>query len=931
MSDDELVENMLREEFGSNGEAERRALFEAFAADDDDLPTPSAIARAFETPTQAFTPPIGEVGKIVGGRYKLQELLAEGGMGSVWVADQFDPVRRRVAVKLIKPGMDSRQVVARFEAERQALALMDHPNIARVFDGGLIESGHPYFAMELVNGLPIAKFCDEAGLDVRERLELFVQVCNAVQHAHQKGIVHRDLKPSNVLVTMIDGRPTPKVIDFGVAKALGGRLTDASDQTRFGAVVGTLEYMAPEQAAYSGTDVDTRADVYALGVLLYELLTGLHPFGSERLRKAAMDEVIRILHEEQPSRPSTKLGTSESLTSAAAVRRVDPNRLLGSLRGELDWITLKCLEKDRNRRYESASGLAADVRRHLANEPVQAMPPSAGYRLMEFIRRNRRGVIAAGVVFVGLLLGATGLAWGYFRAEANRTLAEQRLAQITKSLNLFASIVKDIDPRSESGLGPSLYEQLRERVHRAADELELETVGDRPTLARLQLLLGETLVGLGSDQKAAQILERARDGFEDEFGTLHPETLAAVHSLAASYRGVGRLDEAIQLFSRVRDKRTESLGADHPETLRTMNSLAVTLNRAGRTAEAIELYESMREPLAKKVGPDDPLALAALANLAASYHKTRRHAEAVALYEQVFKAQSSVLGPHHQSTFRTQSHLAAAHRATGNWAEAIRHYEDVRGAMTAKFPDDSETYIAVNNLGVAYYSNGQSDRAVPLFEELLDRSIERRGRTHHQTLAVMINLAANYVEVGRIEDAQPLVEEVLDGPFDPARYRIVAPILVRIHAESGKRAEAVALAKKVAMEVRRRSSRIGPEFSELLGVLGGHLIVAKAYADAESLLREALAEAGSGGWNKHSIEANLGAALVGRRKSAEAETLLLKGFEGMKANESKAPPRKRRRLGETVEALVELYASTSKPELAEKWRMEAAALNAKRP
>ena len=322
-------------------------------------------------------------------------------MGEVWVAKQTEPVKRKVALKLIKTGMDSRAVLARFEQERQALAMMDHPNIARVLDGGLTPSGQPFFVMELVNGLPLTKFCDEAKLTPKERLELFVPICQAVQHAHQKGIVHRDLKPANILVTLIDGKPVPKVIDFGVAKATGGKLTDESMSTQFGAVVGTLEYMSPEQAAFSGVDIDTRADIYSLGVILYELLTGLRPIDAKRLKQAALAEMIRIIQEEQPSKPSTRLSTDESLPSLAAMRHTEPKRLIALLRGELDWVVMKCLEKSRERRYETVNGLARDIQRYLADEPVEARPPSTGYRLSKFLQRNKGPVLAASLVLLG--------------------------------------------------------------------------------------------------------------------------------------------------------------------------------------------------------------------------------------------------------------------------------------------------------------------------------------------------------------------------------------------------------------------------------------------------------------------------------------------------------------------------------------------------
>jgi eukaryotic-like serine/threonine-protein kinase len=371
---------------------------------------------------------------VIAGRYMLQQKIGEGGMGEVWVAEQTKPVKRKVALKLIKTGMDSRAVLARFEQERQALAMMDHPNIARVLDGGLTPSGQPFFVMDLVNGLPLTKFCDEARLTTRERLELFVPVCQAVQHAHQKGIVHRDLKPANILVTLIDGKPVPKVIDFGVAKATVGNLTDDCMSTQFGTVVGTLEYMSPEQAEFSGVDIDTRADIYSLGVILYELLTGLRPINGKRLKEAALTEMVRIIQEEEPSKPSARLSTDESLPSMAALRQTEPRKLMALLRGELDWVVMKCLEKKRDRRYDTANGLARDIQRYLADEPVEARPPSAGYRLSKFLRRNKGPVVAAALVLLTLLAGIAGTTFGLIRAEHRRieALAQREIADKAK-------------------------------------------------------------------------------------------------------------------------------------------------------------------------------------------------------------------------------------------------------------------------------------------------------------------------------------------------------------------------------------------------------------------------------------------------------------------------------------------------------------------
>jgi serine/threonine protein kinase/WD40 repeat protein len=399
------------------------------------------------------------------GPYKLLEQIGEGGMGLVFVAEQTQPVQRRVALKVIKPGMDSRQVIARFEAERQALALMDHPNIARVFDGGTTASGRPYFVMELVRGLPITQFCDDNRLTIQQRLHLFHAVCLAVQHAHHKGVIHRDIKPSNVMVTSHDGTPVVKVIDFGIAKAIGQKLTDKTVYTQFAQFVGTPAYLSPEQAGLSGIDVDTRTDIYALGVLLYELLTGSTPFTPERLQQVAFDEMRRIIREEEPPRPSTRISTvRQAATTISANRRSDPKRLRQACHGELDWMVMKALEKDRTRRYETSSAFAADVQRYLAHEPVQAHPPSVNYRVRKFARRHRAGALAGSLVALTLLAGLVGTTWGLIRATQAEGVAIQESKQketalIEKEAALTAA--RDSQQQATDKLWWSLYERAR--------------------------------------------------------------------------------------------------------------------------------------------------------------------------------------------------------------------------------------------------------------------------------------------------------------------------------------------------------------------------------------------------------------------------------------------------------------------------------------
>ena len=448
----------------------------SFLRDDDVAPTssPAGVGPEMSGGPTVELPTTERPGTVIG-PYKLLQQIGEGGMGTVFMAEQTQPVQRKVALKVIKPGMDSRQVIARFEAERQALAMMDHVNIARVFDAGATESGRPYFVMELVHGVPITKYCDDNHLTPRERLELFVPVCQAIQHAHQKGIIHRDIKPSNVMVTLYDGKPVPKVIDFGVAKATEQKLTERTLFTQYGTMVGTLEYMSPEQAEMSALGVDTRSDIYSLGVLLYELLTGSTPLTHKRMKEAAYAEILRMIKEEEPPKPSTRLSDSgEALASISANRHMEPAKLTKLVRGELDWIVMKTLEKDRNRRYETANGFAADVQRYLADEPVQACPPSAWYRLRKFVRRNRRPVSAASLVLLALVAGVIGTTWGLIRAEQQRHIVERQrneLAERNQALRASREHERLLNERARQAIeavtSEAAIEQLtREKVLR---------------------------------------------------------------------------------------------------------------------------------------------------------------------------------------------------------------------------------------------------------------------------------------------------------------------------------------------------------------------------------------------------------------------------------------------------------------------------------
>jgi cytochrome c-type biogenesis protein CcmH/NrfG len=513
-----------------------------------------------QSPESATAAAPGEGPGTVIGPCKLLEQIGEGGFGVVFMAQQQEPIRRKVALKVLKPGMDSKQVIARFEAERQALALMDHPNIARVFDGGATPSGRPYFIMELVNGVPITEFCDEHHLTPRQRLELFVSVCQAVQHAHQKGIIHRDLKPSNVLVALYDGKPVPKVIDFGIAKAAGQQLTDKTLVTGFGAIVGTLEYMSPEQAEINQLDIDTRSDIYSLGVLLYELLTGSPPFTKKDMEAGGLLETLRVIREQEPTKPSAKLSTAEGLPTLAANRGTEPAKLTRLVRGELDWIVMKALEKDRNRRYETASAFAADVQRYLTDEPVLACPPSAWYRFGKFARRNRTQLALA--VALGLLLSAGG-AFGWHsdrQATATRVEADRRAArterEVTAALAELAALLdrggdeiqnpprwrltldaaRSAHRRAGAALeaGPA-SDELREQVRAAGDRLAVAEA-DCETAGQCEGWVADFVAGVGRpDRFSVADLRRRAEGLLDRAGV--PPAATPLGSRAAAVRG----------------------------------------------------------------------------------------------------------------------------------------------------------------------------------------------------------------------------------------------------------------------------------------------------------------------------------------------------------------------------------------------------------
>jgi serine/threonine protein kinase len=778
-----------------------------------------AVARSIPGTS---SPVPGEAPGTVIGPYKLLEQIGEGGFGVVFMAEQQQPLRRKVALKVLKPGMDTRQVVARFEAER--LALMDHPNIAKVIDAGTTASGRPYFVMELVRGVPITEFCDQRRLTPRQRLELFVTVCQAVQHAHQKGIIHRDLKPSNVLVTLHDVVAVPKVIDFGIAKATTQRLTERTLFTQFAQLVGTPLYMSPEQAEMNGLDVDTRSGVYALGVLLYELLTGTTPFESETLKKVGLDEMRRIIREEEPPTPSLRLSTLEAKACSTVSERrgVDERRLRQLLQGELDWIVMKALEKDRNRRYESASALAADVQRYLADEPVEACPPSASYRLQKYWRRNRRVLVTAGM-FAAVLVAATGgSVWLAVDANAARRLADERLdnektarseaateAAIAKAVNdflqgdLLGQVMSVPEFSAASAGNPDLT--VREALDRAAAKIG-DRFSDQPLVeAAIRMTIGTAYIRLywSSNGLAVPHLERALQLRRDHLGPDHPDTLASMDKLSQAYLFVGRHREGIDLQQRRLEIGKATLGPDHPEPLAFKQRLAWAYHHAGQWDLSVPLYEQLLDKRRTIFGPTHLATLETMHYLAMDYADVGRYQESMALHAKVLDSLDAMYGPRHESTIWTMQ----------TFAEACQRAGDL-------------------------------DRADQL-----------------------------------LRDALKLIPQRKDSLI-------------------------------------RRNDR-----ATLLGWLALNLLWQERHGDAERIAREAIATDQVGQFRRFYWMSVLGAALLGQKKYADAEPLLLQGCGGMKQWETGFEVGERRRLLTDAGGwVVRYYEVTEQPEKARAWR-----------
>ena len=733
----------------------------------DVFPAMLAMEQPGGGATLDFEPHTERIGEAIG-RYKLLERIGEGGFGVVFMAEQQQPVRRKVAVKVLKPGMDSRQVLARFEAERQALALMDHPNIARVLDAGATNSGRPYFVMELIKGVPITEYCDQRQLTPRERLELFAKVCHAVQHAHQKGIIHRDIKPSNVLVMMHDTTPVVKVIDFGVAKALGQELTDKTMFTGFAQLIGTPLYMSPEQAGQSSLDVDTRSDVYSLGVLLYELLTGTTPLDKQRFQQAAYDEIRRIIREDEPPKPSTRLSDAkDTLPSISAQRRMEPAHLTRLVCGELDWIVMKALEKERTRRYETPVELARDVERYLRNEPVEACPPSVRYRLRKFLARNKRPVLAAGLLLLALIAGIIGTTTGLVRAQhALAREAKQADAERQAKLEALAAVeaekkakqtaeTREAETRAvldfvtnhifaaarpegvEGGLGRDVT--LREALDAALPALE-NAFKDQPLIeAKLRVTLGLSYFLLGEDKVAHDQAQAARTLYSRHAAPGDRDALWSAHLLAITYSLQGRHAEALKLYEETLALRRATLGPNHLDTLTNMGDLAGAYQGLGRTEEALRLTEETFALQKANLGPDHNATLGTMGNLALAYLAVGRYDDALRLNEEALALRRSTLSPDHPHTLWILNNLAETYFKMGRYAEALKFGKEALRLRQAKLgPDHRETLRSMQIVADCYAQLGQGAEAMKHYEDRLAR-LEKNHGSEHREIAQLLS------------------------------------------------------------------------------------------------------------------------------------------------------------------------------------------------
>jgi serine/threonine protein kinase/tetratricopeptide (TPR) repeat protein len=758
------------------------------------------------------------------GRYKLLQEIGQGGFGTVWMAEQLEPLSRRVALKIIKLGMDTREVIGRFEQERQALAMMDHPNIAQVFDAGSTPFGRPYFVMELVKGIQITEFCDERQLDTQQRLELFGDVCSAINHAHQKGVIHCDIKPSNVMITLHGDKPVVKVIDFGVAKATQGKLTDKTLFTRFEQFIGTPAYMSPEQTAMSGLDIDTRSDIYALGILLYELLTGKPPFDAKTLASAGHEEMRRIIREVEPSRPSLRLSTvaGDERTHLARARRVASEKLNRTVRPDLDWIVMKAIEKDRERRYETANGLALDIQRFLANEPVSAGPPTARYRFSRFVRRNRVALRVAGAIAT-VLIGATvvsmTMAIRALKAEkqANQKATEEaearKLADAARldadSLSrFFARALQRGDPE-HGGREMTVVDAVKLAIKDLDDEIS--RLSENEVELRRNSIW--TLHKLGFTHEIIPLQEKVRDFYLSKFGPQHAKSLDSSLNLAFYISRDRGTEGGIEKATRILEQLTEYENVWPPEKIRewfqTLTNLRQCYRQLNRFEEAVKISEKALETCRRLYTSDSEATLKAMTDLATVLSEAGRHQEAIAIRTEALEIQRKTSGPLHPQTLVTIHHLANLYHNAGNLDKALKLREDVlpqfREVLGLR---NADTLMAMHNFAESCFEAGRKAEATKLLEEVVALRPDVSGPTHVDTLEAMHDLATCYFDAGRAEEALALRELVLPlrrellGKENPDTLEAMTNLAVSLNC-AGRQPESFAVQEE-ALAIARR-------------------------------------------------------------------------------------------------------------------------------
>jgi serine/threonine protein kinase/Tfp pilus assembly protein PilF len=703
-------------------------------------------------------PPVENPGDKIG-HYKILQLIGEGGCGSVFMAEQEQPVRRRVALKIIKLGMDTKEVIARFEAERQALALMEHPNIAKVLDAGATDAGRPYFVMELVRGIKITDYCDQNNLDTPDRLKLFAQVCRAIQHAHQKGIIHRDIKPSNILVTLHDGVPVPKVIDFGIAKATNQRLTDKTLFTQFEQFIGTPAYMSPEQAEMSGLDIDTRSDVYSLGVLLYELLTSRTPFDPKELMAAGLDAMRRAIREQEPQKPSTKLSTmlDADLTTVARQRHAAAPKLIHLVKGDLDWIVMKSLEKDRTRRYETASSFAGDIENFLKNEPVIARPPSTVYRFEKLVRRNKLAFTAAAAVAASVIIGLVVSTWLFIREKEARRLADSEAKHSQQVAAFLEDMLKGVGPSVALGRDTTLLREILDKtVVRVTRDLK-----DQPEVqAEICNTIGEVYRALGQLNKAEEMHRDART--LQGRGAKRADVATSLSDLALVLRDQGKLTDAEALQREALELRRKLFGNEHADVALSLNNLALVLRSEGKLAESEKLH---REALAmqKKILGSEHLAVAtSLNNLGLVLRDEGNLEEAEKCFRESLAMQKKILGDGSPVVSLTMDSLAFVLRDAGKLDEAEALDRESLTRQRKLFGQEHPSVAtALNNLALILGAQGRLTDAEELHREALAMRRKLLGTEHPEVAVSLDNLALLLRKEKKLAEAEPLEREAL--------------------------------------------------------------------------------------------------------------------------------------------------------------------------